>query len=60
MRGLKNIKRIRTKFDIKIKWNSMIRYEIEEEKINQKKIKNMAIVNLNRYALFFCYCEIFY
>jgi len=45
VRGLKNIKRIMTKFDIKIKWNLMIRYEIEEEKINQKKIKNKININ---------------
>ena len=39
MEGFKNIQRKRIEFDIKIKWNIMIRDKIEKKKNNQQKIK---------------------
>jgi len=39
--GFKNIQRKMIEFDIKIKWNVMIRDKIEKEKNNQQKIKKI-------------------
>ena len=46
MEGFKNIQRKRIEFDIKIKWNLMIRDKTEKKKNNQQKIKKK--INSNK------------